>query len=302
MKSYYASLLALFLLAGTAGAQKINWKKLDALQPDSVLRTGERPPTKVLLLGTFHFNYPNLDGHKTDSSKFIDVLSPVRQRELEELAGVIARFRPTRIYIESSRQAYHDSLFAAYRAGRYTLGRNEIYQVGYRVARQHNLPGVYAVDAGNLMMDYRKSIRKIDSLWNYNVPVDTLRDRYWGARYKAYYTAGDSVQATLTLLENFLVMAQPAVLRRMHGAYLTSGFNTQGTDGPDLLSIWWYNRNLRIFNRILQTKPTGEDRILVLFGNGHMPILKHCFESSPEFEVVELRALTHPRPFPKGRE
>jgi hypothetical protein len=29
----------------------------------------------------------------------------------------------------------------------------------------------------------------------------------------------------------------------------------------------------------------------VLFGNGHMPILKQCFESSPEFQLVELKQL-----------
>ncbi len=37
----------------------------------------------------------------------------------------------------------------------------------------------------------------------------------------------------------------------------------------------WYNRNQRIFNNIRKTRPTAEDRIVVLFGNGHMPLLKH---------------------------
>jgi hypothetical protein len=87
------------------------------------------------------------------------------------------------------------------------------------------------------------------------------------------------------------LMAEPALLRRMHGHYVSSGFNTAGDEGPDALSIWWYNRNLRIFNNILQTRPGPGDRILVLFGNGHMPLLKQCFESSPEFEVVELKSL-----------
>ncbi|RYF85335.1 MAG: hypothetical protein EON98_06875 [Chitinophagaceae bacterium] len=77
----------------------------------------------------------------------------------------------------------------------------------------------------------------------------------------------------------------------MHGHYLAGGFSTQSNDGPDRLAMWWYDRNLRIYNNILKTKPGSEDRIVVLFGNGHMPILKHCFQSSPEFEVVELKSL-----------
>jgi hypothetical protein len=92
-----------------------------------------------------------------------------------------------------------------------------------------------------------------------------------------------------TLLETFLIMANEKNLKRSHGAYIHTG--TKGNNGADILSIWWYNRNLRIFNNILKTSPQPEDRILVLFGNGHMPILRHLFESSPEFELVELKNL-----------
>ena len=117
-----------------AQAQKVDWNKIRFANPDKILLAGERQPTKVLLLGTFHFGYPNADGHKVDSSKFIDVLSSVRQKEMEELAQVIQRFRPTRIYVEGWNQSFHDSLYKAYLQGTYNLGRNEIYQLGYRVA------------------------------------------------------------------------------------------------------------------------------------------------------------------------
>ncbi|RYY60628.1 MAG: hypothetical protein EOO12_15095 [Chitinophagaceae bacterium] len=286
-------LLALLVCASPllGFCQKVSWDKIRRADPDIVLHDGTRPPTQVLLLGTFHFAYPNQDAHKTDSSRFIDVLSPQRQRELEELAAVIARFRPTRVYIESARGAYHDSLYAEYAAGRYQAGRNEIFQVGYRVAKGAGLSRVYTVDASNLAYDYHTQLPMIDSLWTARVPVDSLRDQYWSRRYKKLYDSGDSLQTTLTMLENFLMMAEPKVLQRLHGAYLVSGFNSDDDDGPDALSIWWYNRNLRIFNNILQTRPGAEDRILVLFGNGHMPLLKHCFLSSPEFEVVELKSL-----------
>lgn len=275
----------------SVNAQKVNWKKLEQLSPDKILLSGERQPTRVLLLGTFHFGYPNLDGHKTDSSKFIDVLSSVRQKELQELADVIMKFKPTRIYVEGWNAYFHDSLYGEYMAGRYKLGRNEIYQVGYRVAKMAGLSKVYPVDASNFANENYKKYPKIDTMWDRPNPVDSIRDKYWDAKYKEFYTAGDSVETTLTMLENFLLMATPATLNRMHGAYLTGGFNTKGNEGPDILPMWWYSRNLRIFNNILKTKPTAEDRIVVLFGNGHAPILKHCFFASPEFEVVELKSL-----------
>lgn len=212
------------------------------------------------------------------------------------MAEVIARFKPTRVYVESSRQGFHDSLYNEYRAGRYTLGRNEIYQIGYRVAKAANLPKVYTVDAGSFAGDHYKKYLLIDSMWNSKHSVDMLRDKYWNRAYTRLYATGDSVTKTLTMLENFLLMAAPANLARMHGHYLAGGFNTSTNEGPDVLALWWYSRNLRIFNQILQSRPGPDDRIVVLFGNGHVPVLKHCFESSPdcrcrtEKPVAELSA------------
>ena len=286
-----ACLLILILSCFVVKAQKVDWKKLDQLKPDKVLLSGDRQPAKVLLLGTFHFGYPNLDSHKTDSSKYIDVLSAVRQKELEELIKVIRRFNPTRIYVEGSSQLRIDSLYNNYLDGKSQLRRNEIDQVAFRLGKMVGLKKMFAVDATSFINDYHKTIPLLDTLSVMSQPSDSLRDKYWNQKYTEMYDTGDSLDLTLTMLENFLLMAEPAILRRYHGHYLSAGFNTTNNAGPDLLSVWWYSRNLRIFNNILNTKPTSNDRIIILFGNGHMPILKQCFESSPEFQLVELKQL-----------
>lgn len=290
MKRYIISLLVL-AVAVPAVAQKVDWKKLDSLNPDKILLSGERQPTQVLLLGTFHFDYPNLDEHITDSSLHVDVLSEKKQKEMTELVEVIKRFKPTRIYIESTRQPVHDSLYKEYLQGRYKLGRNEIYQLAYRIGKELNLPKMYAVDASNFISENFKKYKWIDSMWNSKTTVDAARDKYWNNLYNKLYSTGDSVEHALTMLENFLLMAQPSVLNRTQGNYMTGGFNTSNNDGPDMIAMWWYSRNLRIFNNILKTQPGPNDRIMVLFGNAHIPILKQCFETSPEFRVTELRSL-----------
>ncbi|WP_298734358.1 DUF5694 domain-containing protein [uncultured Chitinophaga sp.] len=272
-------------------AQTVDWKKLEQLRPDKVLTDPAAPPVKVLLLGSFHFGYPNLDQHKTDSTHMMDVLSDQRQREIRQLLDVLTVFKPTRIYVEQHSQAFVDSLYNAYLAGQHQLRRNEIDQLAFRLSKELQLPKVYAADASSFANEqYRKS-PIIDSVRRDQQPVDTLRDNIMGQRYTRFYDEGDAAEVQNTILESFLLMADDEVLRRMHGAYLTSGFNTVGNGGPDLLAMWWYSRNLRIFNNILKTRPTVNDRIIVLFGNGHIPILKHCFSASPEFEVVELREL-----------
>ncbi len=54
----------------------------------------------VLTLGTFHFDFPNLDQVQYAESEQIDVLNPVYQNEIETLVGLLEKFAPTIIVIE----------------------------------------------------------------------------------------------------------------------------------------------------------------------------------------------------------
>ena len=62
--------------------------------PDSIL-VGNEPRPKVLLVGTFHFEYYDLDAHVTAKDNRVNVREPKRQHEMEELLDYIARFKPT---------------------------------------------------------------------------------------------------------------------------------------------------------------------------------------------------------------
>ena len=62
-------------------------------------------------------------------------------------------------------------------------------------------------------------------------------------------------------------------------------------EGPDALSIFWLNRNLRIFRKIQRIEHTPDDRILVIFGAAHIAILNWLSESTPEFDLVKFNEL-----------
>lgn len=49
-------------------------------------------PVPVLTLGTFHFDFPNLDQVQYAESEQIDVLNPVYQNEIETLVGLLEKF------------------------------------------------------------------------------------------------------------------------------------------------------------------------------------------------------------------
>jgi len=75
-------------------------------------------------------------------------------------------------------------------------------------------------------------------------------------------------------------------LEAEHGTYMR--FNRVGAGdtyvGAELVSTW-YERNIHIFANLQRISEPG-DRILVIFGAGHAPILRELVESDPEMTFV----------------
>ena len=69
-----------------------------------------------MTLGSFHFDFPNLDVIKTGTDDKIDVLDPKYQKEIDEIVRRIEKFKPTIIVIERepSEQVKYDSLYNQY--------------------------------------------------------------------------------------------------------------------------------------------------------------------------------------------
>jgi hypothetical protein len=61
----------------------------------------EGPPVDVVVLGTFHFDNP---GQDIANSQIDDVLAPKRQAEISDILSGLARFKPTKIAVESQRR------------------------------------------------------------------------------------------------------------------------------------------------------------------------------------------------------
>ena len=262
--------------------------------PDAVLVGTDSLP-KILLLGTFHFDYPGWTSTSPTKSDRMDVLTPGRQREVEELVRTIMRFRPNKLCIEAEddwgMREYH-----AYKTGKKPMGRNEIFQIGFRLMEQAGLDTLYPVDAVPMIVDLydgRDSLLHrawLDSLY---VDWDFGGDDVISKRYTEWYEARDRAIKDQTLLEIFLAMNDDHTLDRTYGAYLVGDFKLGGTRGADINAIHWYDRNLRIFRKIQDITTSPDDRILVLIGAGHVGILKHLFQCSPEYDLIRLSDLVH---------
>lgn len=263
--------------------------------PDSIL-VGNKKLPKVLLVGSWHFNYPGLDAHKTDEKDRINIYSEKRQKELKELLDYIAKFKPTKIVVESGwNTGYLMYNFRKWKKGEEELYANERSQIGMRLVERFKLDTIYGVDAYPLILELNDSR---DSLAKKTYIDEILEKHYFGGndeiskKYTEFYNYQDKMRVRKTLLENFKYINSDKAINRMFGAYISGGqFNSQKFEGPDALSMFWMNRNLRIFKNIKNIGFKENDKIVVIFGLGHIPILKWFFEASPEFQLVKFNKL-----------
>src|SRR5438067_12446927 len=96
---------------------------------------------EILVLGTYHMANP---GHDIFNMKTDDVLAPKRQAEIAQLIEVLKRFQPTKIALEAQGDG-RPKEYAEYLAGTHELTRNEIEQIGFRLARKLGHKTVYPV-------------------------------------------------------------------------------------------------------------------------------------------------------------
>jgi hypothetical protein len=241
---------------------------------------------EVLVLGTYHMANPGRDVHNVEAD---DVLSPRRQRELDQLVELLARFRPTKIAIESDPGGPRPAQYVDYLAGRYTLTRNEIDQIGFRLARRLGHRAIYPVDADGDFPYLR--------VRNY-AQANGLAERFaaleagTGARAKAQ---GDFLRAH-TVLETLQVMNADSTVARDVAAYLAwvpFGERYEYA-GPDLLAAW-YQRNIRIYHNIRALMATPEDRVLVVYGAGHLGWLRQDAANDATVRLRRLADLPGPR-------
>lgn len=237
-----------------------------------------------MILGVFHFANPNADYAKFQGT---DVLTPQRQHEIEAVVNQLAGFRPTRIALERD-PSEADSINADYRryvAGTFPLTRNEIHQLGFRLAAQLHLPQVYPVDFPSGM--------RIDSVMGYAQAHDTAFVLRFQSTVAEVVQLLDRMQREETIGANLRFLNEPATILRAHQPY--ADMATVGARDSYIgarVVGQWYDRNLRIFANLAAIAQPG-DRLLLIIGMGHTPILRELVRSHPGMQLVEPLTYLH---------
>ncbi|SHH17025.1 hypothetical protein SAMN05444372_11921 [Flavobacterium micromati] len=241
--------------------------------------------TKILLIGTIHFETPHLDKFelKTD-----DFLAPKRQQELEELTGILKRTNADKVMIEKpfNQQAITDSLYNAYSTGHYKLAVSEREQIGFRLGKKLNLKRINCIDKFYGMHD---SLMAATAKENNQLYV--LQDL--GTEGNAMINDYDNQLKKGTITEVLKYINKPEELKRNLSIYLkflTKIGAGQNFAGAEYVSEW-YLRNLAIFSNIINQIEPSDKYVILIFGQGHIPILKHLLQNNDDFELVELNSV-----------
>ncbi|MEM9338066.1 MAG: DUF5694 domain-containing protein [Bacteroidota bacterium] len=245
---------------------------------------------KVMVLGVFHFSNPGLDSYK---QKFpFDILQPDRQKELDVLLGKLESYQPTKILLEWNRiksDSIVNKQFQDYLNGSFKIvdKHDEGYQIGFKLAKKLGHDKVYCSDASAHWFG-------ADLDWDHYDSEGYLKskgqdEKYFRYGFESFYQLGDSLKAVRSLIEHLTWLNHPKNRLKDHQAYLTSiiegaGDHYIGADGV----ARWYRRNLRIFANAYDVASFDkEERLLLIYGAGHVWQLRQFFKDAPDFDYVE---------------
>lgn len=251
-----------------------------AQQPSAEEPAQPAARAEVLVLGVYHMANPGKD---IFNMKADDVLAPKRQAEIAQLIEVLKKFHPTKIAVEAG--VWDDRIpkrYADYLAGKYELSRNEIDQIGLRLAKELGHKTVYPVDADGefpfqRVVDYAKASGRSKEL-------DGMMGEIGGM-----VKAQEQYLASHTVLETLLFMNADGKVAEDIGFYYRQAHFGEPGDwaGADLLSDW-FRRNIRIYSNVTRLVDSPNERVLVIFGAGHLGWLRHDVSGDPTLRLRKL--------------
>lgn len=268
MRSLFTFILALTTCSVLSGQET---QKQNLAAKDSVA------PIEVMVLATYHMANPGQDAVNMHVD---DVLQPKRQQELEALAKQLELFKPTKVAVEAMSAAPSFIWKAPLDPNDLKVKRNEVYQIGERVALGSGLDKLYGVDNdGAFDFEPVKTLdaRKTDGMRIQNMMkgIQNLADE------------GDHKLLTSTIGQATAWMNSPEAIRMNSSFYMQSLVIADGDDQPAAkLDAEWYERNLRIWGKVLQIAQPG-DRILLIYGQGHAFWLRNLVREMPGYKLVD---------------
>lgn len=220
------------------------------------------------------------------NAKFTDSpLSAKRQAQIQAVVERLARFRPTKVLIEAP---YGDPIwkgrYRRYLGGTFTLGADEVYQFGFRLAARAGNTSIYPIDTWGpaIVDDNSPDGRRIDAYLqtHFNAVKDPVS--------AMYLARGDALERNGTYLDLLRFLNTDAAVRADASWYpVLAGMGREAKDAGAAYTAQWYTRNVFIFSNILSVVRPG-DRAVVIMGQGHKYLLSELARLDPNVRYVDV--------------
>lgn len=280
MKLYHIALLVI-TLSSCSGSNNT----------ESSESNSETEKLQVLLIGSSHWNNYEQAGLDVAQTNEIDILSERYQTELEQISREIADFNPDKIFVERTLefQPKLDSLYGLYTNSKWGENkRNEIYQLGFRVASQLNHTKVYGIDYRSTSFPY-DSLITVMEMANQVKLLNKFKLDF--GEYEDLYNFLVKNKKPLLDIFTFLNNSEQ---RKLDIDWYLSGANSAGTLDNDIgsfLASEWIKRNIYSYGLIQKYVDESDERIMILMGASHIAVLEHLMESNSTLEIVELEEI-----------
>jgi hypothetical protein len=245
-------------------------------------QSGNRP--EILVLGTYHMANPGRDVYNMQAD---DVRSPKRQAEITELLAVLKKFHPTKIAVEADVGSDKTTQrYADYLAGKYTLVADETDQIAFRLAKELGHKTIYPVNEdGDFPLQRVINFAKASGR---SQQFDAMMGNF-GTMVKEQ----DDFLHSHTVLETLEYMNTDAASAKGVALYYASVPYGEPGDyaGPDLLAAW-YQRNIRIYHNVVALIDSPSDRVLVIYGAGHLGWLQQDAANDASVTLRKLAEFT----------
>lgn len=245
----------------------------------------QQSKVKVLLLGSFHFDNPGLDVAKFEDA---NVTSEKRQNEIIEVVSLLKQFKPDKIFVEqpASRQAQLDSSYAKYVSGEVGLKSSEMYQLGFRLAKELGHANLHAVDYRDAHFPFDSLVKSASAAQQFQLlgyikrSIDSIQRSF------------NTSLKTQTIKQLLVAQNSKEMSDFQVGSYFE--FLIAGKEGDHVgsyLTSEWWRRNMVIYENVLKRLDGQEKKILIIFGSGHTALLQAMMKYNSSIELVPVSSV-----------
>lgn len=234
---------------------------------------------EVLNFATFHM------GKTPDAAKVrFDPKSEKTQKEVFEIAKLLAEFKPTIICVEllptENEKIQNDYQSFLKNKDYKTAYEGEVSLLAYQIAKIANVKKIYGID------------EQETGKYNYRLG-EQLKDQVDNVTYKRFiktFIEGFGKQDGLSVKEKLIDYNKESTLQDLITAnadiltYVGTAGHFEGADE----AAKYYRRNLRMYSNLNQIPLSENDKVLIISGATHAAFFSEFLKRSPKYKPVNV--------------